>query len=974
MIDPDINYLDGLFNSVETAKQSSYTSVENLNSLISNKNFVSFMTYNIRSFNANADTFFSMFQNNNCFPKILTLTETWFSDSNMEDIPGYSSYHTIRTSGRSGGVSTFVKEELDSCLLTEFTFSNTDIEVCSVRVSINSLPVIIVSIYRPHSGTVSNFNNYLSRFFDNPSIRNNLCVVLGDLNINILTDSPDTNSFIYNMQSHHFYPFVTKPTRFSPVNGISSTLLDHVWCNNLNLENSCSIIMNDFTDHCPVLFQLNLGNVSETASEKIKITFRCINEANRGLFEDKLSNFDWRTLKTNDVNSYLENLLNTINSLYCESFPLKIKFVSKKQISKPWITPGIKKLIYLKSKYFQLLKLGIITNAENNTFKNRIKSIIEKSKKSYLNNYFIKYKSNLRKTWEMIKVLTAKNFTCKNIKRIVWNSIEYTTDYDIANAFNRFFCSVAVDLDNCLPNSTTDPLNFLNRNNLNSFYLYPVTPSECCKIVKSLKNSKQKINSISLPMFKLFVNYFVDVLCDLINTAFSSGIFPDLLKIAQTIPIFKKGDNSNISNYRPISTLPFISKVFEKLMHARIVKYLMKNQILTSNQYGFLKGKSTEGATLKLVEYLHETLNSRLISINVFIDFKKAFDTLNHGILARKLEAYGIRGPPLRLIVNYLQNRTQYVKINGTFSNVGHLTLGIPQGSVLGPLLFLIYINDLPNISENFQSIMFADDTTLSFRGGNPAELTRLCNAELSGFSEWAIANRLSISSEKTFFNVVSNLSIDQNFLRVSLNNRPIVHTSPITYLGVVFDEKLRFREHIEFISCKISKSIGVLNRIKHFTPHFTMKTLYYSLIHPYLNYYNLIWGGTFQTHLDPLFVLQKKAIRIINNVSYLHHTHELFFRNKILKLNDIHKLNLAKYMFNLSDHSNFSRSHEHQTRSQHLLNPIFQRLTSTQMSVSYSGPHEWNNLPNEVKNSSSYCVFKKRAKNNLIHAYNLNV
>ena len=150
----------------------------------------------------------------------------------------------------------------------------------------------------------------------------------------------------------------------------------------------------------------------------------------------------------------------------------------------------------------------------------------------------------------------------------------------------------------------------------------------------------------------------------------------------------------------------------------------------------FLRGKSTEGATLKLIECLRESLRDKLISINIFIDFRKAFDTLNHIILARKLEAYGIRGPPLRLIVNYLQNRTQYVKINGTLSSIGHLTLGIPQGSVLGPLLFLIYINDLPNISERFQSILFADDTTLSFRGGNPAELTELCNTEFNGFSE----------------------------------------------------------------------------------------------------------------------------------------------------------------------------------------------------------------------------------------------
>ena len=177
----------------------------------------------------------------------------------------------------------------------------------------------------------------------------------------------------------------------------------------------------------------------------------------------------------------------------------------------------------------------------------------------------------------MIKVLTSKNVSCKNIKKIIWNAIEYTADCDIANLFNRYFCSVALDLDNSLPDSTTDPLQFVQRNDLNSFYLFPTTPTECCKIVKNLKNSKQEINSVSLPMFKLFVNYFAEVLCDMINLTFSSGTFPDLLKIAHTTPIFKKGDRNNPSNYRPISTLPFISKVYEKLIHSRILKYLLKN-------------------------------------------------------------------------------------------------------------------------------------------------------------------------------------------------------------------------------------------------------------------------------------------------------------------------------------------------------------------------------------------------------------
>ena len=338
--------------------------------------------------------------------------------------------------------------------------------------------------------------------------------------------------------------------------------------------------------------------------------------------------------------------------------------------------------------------------------------------------------------------------------------------------------------------------------------------------------------------------------------------------------------------------------------------------------------------------------------------------------MIKKLEAYDICHFPLKLIASYLQNRKQYVKINNTFSSVGDITFGVPQGSVLGPLLFLIYINDLTNLSDQYKSILFADDTTLSFGGKHPLELTQLCNAELSKFSEWAISNRLSINVEKTFFNIISNSHHDFSLIELILDNRQLTRKNPITYLGVVFDENLNFKDHINFVCKKVSKSIGVLNKLKTFTPFSTMKSLYYSLIYPYLNYCNLIWGGTFSTHLNPLIILQKKAIRIINNTSYLHHTNNLFFNCSILKLNDIHRFNLVKYMYKLNDHSTFTRSHDYLTRSRNLLNPNFHRLTVTQNSVSFKGPLEWNKLPIFVKESQSFEIFKTRVKNHLIEAY----
>ena len=207
------------------------------------------------------------------------------------------------------------------------------------------------------------------------------------------------------------------------------------------------------------------------------------------------------------------------------------------------------------------------------------------------------------------------------IQRIVWNNVEYLNDSDIANAFNQYFCSIAIDLDNSLPQSNIDPLQFLNTSSPTTMYLYPVNSLECMNIINGLKVTKQEINSIPIPIFKLFAPCFVDNLCHLINTSFSSGIFPDSLKIAHTIPVFKKGDKFNIVNYRPISLLPFLSKIVEKCIYCRISSFLLNMNILTKYQYGFLQGKSTENAMVDLVNVLHDSLNSRLSRVNIFIDF-----------------------------------------------------------------------------------------------------------------------------------------------------------------------------------------------------------------------------------------------------------------------------------------------------------------------------------------------------------------
>ena len=728
------------------------------------------------------------------------------------------------------------------------------------------------------------------------------------------------------------------------------------------------VILTDVSDHCPIFLMLPV-NLPHSVP-KIRQEFRDESETNMNKLKDALLVFDWHLIDSNNVNDRVLKFLNVFYNLYSKNCPLKIKYVSGRKVLNPWMSPGLSELIKCKSQYYKLYLQGFITKNQNNTYRNKVNSIIRKAKNTYYQYVFERNKSDIKSTWKIIRNLTSRNPSKSPISELVWNNRVCVEDKDIAEAFNDFFSGVALDLDSRLGNSNIDPLLYVN-SNINSMYLSLLSPRDCSNIIQNLKNSKSSIDRVPPRIFKTFKDIISSPVCDIINQCFSQGIYPNSLKYATITPIFKKGDSKNPSNYRPISVTSFINKIFEKAIYNQLSNFLTQYNIISPNQYGFIKNCSTQDALNNLTEFYYDTLNINQLAVSVFIDYCKAFDTINHSILIRKLYRCGIRGVPLNLLASYLKDRMQVVRIGRSISQPRTINIGVPQGTTLGPLIFLLYINDLPNVVPKSHTVLFADDTTLSFRNSNIDLLTSEITESLAKFNEWSVANRLSINFEKTNSMLITTKRVSESEISVRMGSHQIEFIPSVKYLGVTLDRHLKFDMHINAISLKVSKSIGIMYRLKKLLPPTCLRSIYFSLIQTYFQYCVSVWGGTYSCHLSSLVVLQKRAVRIVSNAPYLAHSLPLFLSANILRLSDLYLFNLGVIVYS-EKVPLIERSHSHNTRFGHHLLPPFSRLTLTQHSTYYRSITFWNNLPDLIKNSPTLSCFKSRLKIYLISQYEI--
>ena len=490
----------------------------------------------------------------------------------------------------------------------------------------------------------------------------------------------------------------------------------------------------------------------------------------------------------------------------------------------------------------------------------------------------------------------------------------------------------------------------------------------------SLENSSPGLDDISAKVIKESANLFLEPLTHIFNLSFSKGVFPTELKISKVIPLYKGDDSSLIKNYRPVSVLPLFSKILERLMYNRLISFIKLNDVLYKLQFGFREGHSTNIALTILVDKIASCLNDGEIVLGAFLDFSKAFDCVNHDILLCKLEHYGIRGVALDWFKSYLSERKQYVCFEGTNSMEMTITCGVPQGSILGPLFFLLYINDIANVSKVLFSILFADDSNAFLTGKNIYSMVEIMNCELAKLVLWLKSNRLSLNIKKTKFMVFSNRPLMLDDLIVTICNERIEQVTYIKFLGVIIDSKLTWEFHIKYVKGKISKAIGLLCKVRRYLTKSCLVTLYYTFLFPYLNYCIEVFGSAAQYHINSLVVLQKRAVRVITSSKFREHTAPLFKDLKLLTLQQLYLYRIGLFMFKVHHNKvpdvcqsifvTNANVHSYNTRRRNHLHVPIANSVCLSKCIRIKGVKIWNKIMDSIDVQCSIACFKHKLRN----------
>ena len=913
--------------------------------------------------------------------------------SHQTQLKNYTEPFLSNTLSSKGGVAIFAKNHQDVFERDDLKKEgNKEFEAVWIEIKKKGSKNIVVGcLYRhPHSSNLQDFSSYINSCLIKLNKETKEVYITGDFNIDLLKYESNSNyrEFYNLVTSNGFLPLILQPTRITDSTR-TLIVIDNIFTNAFTRESISGNILIEFADHLTQFASIRKLGCDPSSAVFYK---RCNKNWKEEDFLHDLSTQTW----SNETNpgAKLGVLMAYLTS--CVDKHLPRKKLTKREIkmkSKPWINSVILRKIKHRNDLFCRKKADPDNNylkSAYNRFRNSVNRDIKTSKQKYYNSYFENCQNNIKKTWKGINELISSIAKSPvKVNQIKSNDTLIDDPTMIANSFNNFFVNVGPNLDKEIPKTPISPLSYLKSRVVEDFVFSLTCNAEVMMLILKLDDSKSGPDTVPTNVFKIAAPIIVPHLVSIFNLSLQSGIFPDPLKLAKVIPIFKAGSKLLVTNYRPISLLPILSKIFEKIVHKQLFEFLELKAVIYESQFGFQKNKSTLHSLVEIIETIRDCIDKTNYGCGVFIDLKKAFDTVNHNILIQKLEHYGVRGSSLNWFSSYLTGRIQFTYCNSVESDKKIVTCGVPQGSVLGPLLFLLYINDLPNISKKLKFYLFADDTNIFYQSKDLDSLQSTVNKELKKLSLWLNANRLALNISKTNFVIFAAKNKPLKNVTLLLNNKAFAQKDHVKYLGILIDSQLTFQAHTNSVSKKIARVTGMMYRIRKFVNDKTLRTIYNSLIYPFILYGVPIWGNADELHIEPIHKIQKKAVRIISNkVGFIantfarEHSAPLFKELKLLNIYDIYKVEALKFVYDSLHKNNPPQFHTfysyptNQTstaanRESNLNTPQVRTSTYGLKSLKYTGVMLWNGLSAILRNLPSKKCFGKAVKKQFLENYN---
>ncbi len=911
-------------------------------------------------------------------PDILCVTETWLTNDTNDayiDMPDYNVYRCDK--GRGGGACIYVKSTLEVNEVKFDVVRPQGIEDVWLSVQSCKFPSVVVGcVYRHPKAHVETFD-YISDVLTLVCLKNKPSYILGDFNDDLFCSTSKMNKIINTAK---LTQLIAKPTR---VTNNSATLLDLIITNSPNLVLHSDTLPCPVADHELITVTINLQKPKRVSCLK---TIRDLGNYSPYIFCNLLSSNELilnDIFKTDDVDIQVDIFTLVFNDCLDKCAPFIIKEVRRPPA--PWINDDLRDLMVQRNNTQKLLKddrLNVYLNEQYKNLKKEVKRALYNAKTLYYNKRLEDNKGNISATWNLLKKLVP-NTKNKTTLMSILNEDQVKVK---ANNFNTFFANVGKvtyeQSQQYITNYRTRTHNNVHNKISNDIFRpQPTDATNIVLVIKHLHNtSSYGCDGIPLKYLRESLPVILPYLTCIINTSIVTGTFPTLWKHAIITPIHKSGNINEAKNYRPISLLPIISKVLERIIAKQLTDYLGKNKLLSDTQHGFRPSMSTETALLTLSNELYNNMDNKNISLITLCDLSKAFHSVSHATLLNKLSKLGI---DKYWFESYLGNRTQSVKINNFISDKQDISFGVPQGSVLGPILFLIFVNDLSEYIPDCTVIQYADDTQFVHKGSIDTieDLIRKGEETLKKAKEYFNRNGLMLNTSKTqcmFVGTRGLLSQIPEGTHLNIDNVRIDPSDNIKNLGIYFDKHMTFEKHIDKIGARILNTIIYINRTKEFFNRNAICILMQSLALSIINYGLKIWGTANKTNIKKIQKLQNFAAKValgggarrdpaspfIRELGWLK-VHQKYKHDIALTVFNILRKPTLEHLFHMPFVSDVRTVNTRQSNQLHV--PRSNTCTGAR-SLLVEGPMLWNSLPSEIKSSQSSMSFKNQLYKFLFH------